>query len=133
MRVGALLDRGEVGAGAAKVSCACEGLCAGGPVGGAVSYPVAVAGERARGLSVVEAAQDRSCLVVSRGGQRAGVRAAVEGRGDDGERPGVGGDELRGWTRAVPLAWTTAGIWSRARPVTGTATDMNGLPWARSK
>jgi hypothetical protein len=36
VRVG-VLERGEVGAGAAKVCCACEGLCAGGPVGGAVS------------------------------------------------------------------------------------------------
>lgn len=37
MRVGALLDRGEVGAGGADVCCAHEGGCAGCPVGSAVS------------------------------------------------------------------------------------------------
>lgn len=37
MRVGALLDRGEVGAGGTDVCCAHEGGCAGCPVGSAVS------------------------------------------------------------------------------------------------
>lgn len=44
----------------------------------------------------MEAAQDRPGLVVIRRCQRAGIRAAVESRSDDGERLGVGGDELRG-------------------------------------
>src|SRR5258708_35867024 len=36
-------------------------------------------------------------------------------------------------TRAVPLAWTTAGIISRARALAGTATDMYGLGWMTPK
>lgn len=44
----------------------------------------------------MEAPQDRPGPLVSRRCQRAGVRAAVKGRGDDGERLGVGDNELRG-------------------------------------
>jgi hypothetical protein len=69
---------------------------AGDPVGSAVPQPVAVGRELARGLSIVELAQDRPGPVVNRCCGRPWMLTADKGRSDNREGLGVGCDELRG-------------------------------------